>query len=238
MIDDGELARRSILGFGETVAMLGRWGVGEGAVVRRPDVLGARIDAAGEQPWINAVVVPSGARPPDDDPLLPYCLWAEAERVAGRIEEPSLANPCLGLRLDDPQLRVDDGADAAEPSLAVVGGVNERAYGQPGILAPLLTAVRDPRLRAHGLRDGEACVCVALTLRVEDDLSIQYVATEATHRRRGLAGRLLLQVMAWARDEGMRTATLQASPDGLPVYQRLGFRRVATRRAFLRPKAG
>lgn len=100
-----------------------------------------------------------------------------------------------------------------------------------------MTAVRDPHLRAHGLRDGEAFVCVALTLRVEDDLSIQYVATEATHRRRGLAGRLLLQVMAAARREGMRTATLRASPDGLPVYQRLGFRRVATLRAFLRPKA-
>ncbi|MBC7881699.1 MAG: GNAT family N-acetyltransferase, partial [Anaerolineae bacterium] len=52
-----------------------------------------------------------------------------------------------------------------------------------------------------------------------DDLSIQYVATEATHRRRGLASRLVNAVMATAREEGKRSATLQASPDGLSVYE-------------------
>ena len=36
MIDDSELARRSILGFGEMVAALGRWGVGAGAEVAGP----------------------------------------------------------------------------------------------------------------------------------------------------------------------------------------------------------
>ena len=53
MIDDAELARRSILGFGEMVAALGRWGVGAEAVVRRPNALGARIDAAGSEPLVR-----------------------------------------------------------------------------------------------------------------------------------------------------------------------------------------
>jgi ribosomal protein S18 acetylase RimI-like enzyme len=76
-----------------------------------------------------------------------------------------------------------------------------------------------------------------VTLTLGDDLAVHYVATEAAHRRRGLATRLLRAVLAQARADGLRTATLQASPDGLPVYLRLGFRRVATLRGWLRPDA-
>jgi len=54
----------------------------------------------------------------------------------------------------------------------------------------------------------------------------------------GLASRLLLAVMAAARNDGTGSATLQASPSGLSVYERLGFRRVATLRGYLRPNAG
>ena len=125
------------------------------------------------------------------------------------------------------------------PPLAVVGEVNERAYDdEGGAFGPLVRVLRDDRVRTHGLRGDGAFVCVALSLTVGDDLSIQWVATEAGHRRRGLAGRLLLRVMAEARYEGLRSATLQASADGLSVYRRLGFRCVATLRAFLRPAAG
>jgi ribosomal protein S18 acetylase RimI-like enzyme len=117
----------------------------------------------------------------------------------------------------------------------VVGGVNDRAYGQGHVLEPLLDRLRDDRVRTHGLRvDGEIA-CVTLTLAVGDDISVQYVATDERHRRQGLASRLLLAVLTAGRDRGMRSATLQASPDGLPVYERLGFRRVALLRAFLRP---
>ena len=239
MIDDAELARRSILGFGEMVAALGRWGAGAEAEVRRPNALGARIDAAADNPWLDAAVVPADAAPPADDPRLPRCLWTVADAVTGRVEEAGIATPCLGAALDDPALQRDGGAtDVEAPSLAVIGDVNERAYGQIGVFGPLVRALRDDRVRTHGLRDRGAFVCVALTLAVGDDLSIQYVATEAGHRRRGLASRLLLAVMAAARGEGMRSATLQASPDGLSVYERLGFRRVATLRGYLRPDVG
>ena len=40
MIDDAELARRSILGFGEMIAVLGRWGVVEA-------------EPAGPTPWVG-----------------------------------------------------------------------------------------------------------------------------------------------------------------------------------------
>ncbi len=235
MIDDAELARRSILGFGEMVAALGRWGVGADAEIRRPDALGARVVAAADNPWMDAAVVPPGVAPPADDPGLPHCLWTLADPVPGRAEMPAIATPCLGVALGDPALDLDGGApDVESPSLAVIGEVNERAYGQYGVFGPLVRALRDDRVRTHGLRVDGAFVCVALTLAVGDDLSIQYVATEASHRRRGLAGRLLIAIMSAARDAGMRTATLQASPDGLSVYDRLGFRRVAIMRGYFR----
>jgi ribosomal protein S18 acetylase RimI-like enzyme len=236
MLDDAELARRSILGFGEMLAALGRWGVGADAELRRPDALGARIDAAAGNPWINAAVVPSGMAPPAEGPRLPHCLWALADAAPGRVEQPEIAMPCLGVELDDPKLALGgDLSDVKAPSLAVLGDINERAYGQIGVFSPLVRALRDDRIRTYGLCDGGTFVCVALTLAIGDDISIQYVATEASHRRRGLASRLVIAMMATARNEGMRSATLQASPDGLPVYERLGFRRVATLRAYLRP---
>lgn len=231
--NDDELSARSVAGFGETVAALARWGVGAEAEVRRRDALGGRIDAAGEHPWVNAAVVPPGFPPPADDPLLPFCLWTLADAAPGRVERPEVAMPCLGLT----ELPADgEGVAVGTPSLTVLGEVNDRAYeDEAGTLAPLIGALEDPRIRAHGLQDAGRFVCVAMSFRIGEDVSIQYVATAASHRRRGLAAGLLTGVLARAREEGMRTATLQASPDGLSVYERMGFRRLATLRAFVRP---
>jgi ribosomal protein S18 acetylase RimI-like enzyme len=235
-VDDAELTRRSLAGFAEAVVALGRWGVGPEAVVRRPDAVGARVDAAGDNHWLDAAIVPAGAIPPADGPDLPHCLWTLAPAVPDRVEDAAIAMPCLGLELEGAAVLENPPAVAVErPSLATVGEVNDRAYGQGDRLRPLVGALRDDRVQTHGLREGDDWACVTLTLQVGDDLSVQYVATEERHRRRGLASRLLVAILASARAEGLRTATLQASPDGLPVYERLGFRRVATLRAFRRP---
>lgn len=236
MIENAELARRSILGFGEMVAALGRGGVGSEVEVRWPNALGARIDVAANNPWFDAAVVPPDTVPPADDPQLPYCLWTVADAVPGRVEETGIATLCMGVALEDPTLNLDGGTLEVEaPSLAVIGDINERAYGQTGVFGPLVRSLRDDRIHTYGLRDRGEFVCVALTLAVGDDVSIHYVATEASHRRRGLASRLMRSVMAAARDKGMRSATLQASTHGKPVWERLGFRSVATLRGYLRP---
>ncbi len=234
-IGDRELARRSILGFGEMVAVLGRDGVGPGAVVRRPNALGARIPAAADNPWFDAVIVPLDAAPPDDDAELPHCLWTLADRAPGRVELPEIATPFMGVSLDDPRLDLAGGAPNVESTpLLVIGDLNERAYGQVGMFGPLVSAVRDDRVLTHGLRDDGRFVSVALTLDIGDDVGVHYVATEESHRRRGLASRLILSVLAAARARGLRTATLQASPDGLPVWTKLGFRTVASLRGYFR----
>jgi ribosomal protein S18 acetylase RimI-like enzyme len=128
----------------------------------------------------------------------------------------------------------DVGAAAQRPPLAVVGALNDAAYGQGERLAPLIGALAPSAVDTHGLRIDGAWACVALTLTLGDDVSIQYVATDARFRRRGLATAVLRAILAEAHAAGGRTATLQASPDGLPVYARLGFRTVATLRGFAR----
>ena len=235
-MDDNELATRSMFGFGEMLAALGRGHAGAHTQIRWPNALGARIDIASGDPWFDAVVVPFGRSPPADDPQLPTCIWTLAETVPGRLENTGIAMPCMGIALDDSAVKLNGGAKNVKvASLDVLGDLNERAYGDFGTFGPLARALLDERIRVHGLHEDGTFVCVALTLSVGDDLAIHYVATEQSHRRRGLASALLLAIMAAARDRGVRSATLQASADGLSVYKRIGFRHVATLRAYLRP---
>ena len=219
-----ELAQRSIGGYAETLACLGRTGVGGASEVRAPGLVGARVPWATDNHWVDAAVAGAGAEL--DDP--PHCVWS-LEVPPGRQELEGVAMPCMGLVLDG--WRAPEAAAIETPPLAVVGELNDRAYGQEGRLGPLIAAIDDPRVHAHGVRvDGE-WACVAVTLRLGDDVSVQYVATEGAYRRRGLAGRVVGAALAGARADGFRTATLQASPDGYGVYERLGFRTVTTLRA-------
>jgi GNAT superfamily N-acetyltransferase len=218
------MARCSIDGFAETLACLGRTGVGGAREVREGGLVGARVPWAADNHWIDAAVAAPGA----DLAAAPHCVWSSVV-PDGRVELPDIAMPCMGLALTD---LVAQGTAAVErPALAVVGELNDRAYGQTDRLAPLIAAIDDPRVRTHGLRVDRDWACVAVTLRVGDDVSVQYVATDQAFRRRGLAGRVLSAALGEARADGVLTATLQASPDGRGVYERLGFRTVATLRA-------
>jgi ribosomal protein S18 acetylase RimI-like enzyme len=213
-----DLAARAIDGFAETLARLGRTGVGGASELRERGLVGARVPWAADNHWIDAAVAQPGA----DLANAPHCVWSAAV-PEGRVEVPEIAMPAMGLVLAD--LRAAEPTAVATPSLPVVGALNDRAYGQADGLGPLIAAIDDPSVRAHGLRVDGDWACVAMTLRLGDDVSVQYVATDPAFRRRGLASRLLSAVL---RDAGAVTATLTASPDGRGVYERLGFRTVAT----------
>jgi GNAT superfamily N-acetyltransferase len=49
------------------------------------------------------------------------------------------------------------------------------------------------------------------------------VYTEAAHRRRGLARLIMDVIHAWCRDNGVASIALNASRDGLPLYQSMGY---------------
>jgi ribosomal protein S18 acetylase RimI-like enzyme len=239
-MDDADLAQRAIAAYGEALAALGRTGVGGAAELRRPDAVGARVPWAQDNHWLDAAIVPFGLAPPPDAADLPHCLWTAGAAPAGRSEADGAAMPCMALALDElaspppagPE--PEAGATFDHPPLRVVGAVNDHAYGQPDRMGRLLAAVDEPRFVTYGLRVHQTWACVAAILRLDDHASVQYVATDHAFRRRGLAASVVRRALAEARADGARIATLEASAEGFGLYERLGFKTVATLRAFVR----
>jgi hypothetical protein len=64
---------------------------------------------------------------------------------------------------------------------------------------------------------------------------VGWVGTLGDYRRRGLGGLVTRAVTNEAFDRGARIVVLQASPLGLPVYERLGYRTIGLERVWLPP---
>jgi ribosomal protein S18 acetylase RimI-like enzyme len=77
-----------------------------------------------------------------------------------------------------------------------------------------------------GLRQGEAVTTTAV-LRVNDVAYISMVATLPAHRQLGCAEAVMRHALAEAnRAWGIERTVLHATPTGLPVYRRMGYRPV------------
>ncbi len=131
----------------------------------------------------------------------------------------------MALDLDDLRpASLPDGVDAAVGDMATIGPINDRAYGIEG--AGWAAAMdSEPAVEADAalaLAGGEPVACAAVLER-GDDACVTAVATLPDHRGRGLAGGLVSGLLAAAARRGARTASLQASGAGAPVYERLGF---------------
>ena len=142
-VDDHELARRSLAGFAETLAALGRTGVRGATEVRVTGATGARVPWAAGNHWVDAAVVPPDGGPPPDTPDLPHCLWSTRPAAPSRTPLPEVAMPCMVLRLAGTP-PAPTAAGAGSTPGAVVGGEMKR----PGPTAG--GAARDPRPAAGG----------------------------------------------------------------------------------------
>ena len=69
---------------------------------------------------------------------------------------------------------------------------------------------------------------------VGDTLAFVYnVYTEPPHRRRGLARLIMDTIHAWCRDQGITSMALNASRDGKPLYEAMGYAESASPMMFL-----
>lgn len=117
---------------------------------------------------------------------------------------------------------------------AVPAEVRARCYAAE---AGLGYAPARPLRHILGLLAGRPVACAKLF--VSDGIAaVHYVVTHADVRRRGIGTAMTCAVLRMARALGLTHAVLTASDEGYPIYQRLGFHTVGTRRTFLyRPPA-
>jgi ribosomal protein S18 acetylase RimI-like enzyme len=120
-------------------------------------------------------------------------------------------------------------AGGSEPILpAEAGALSDVAYGNDERqLERTLGRIPVEHARARGRRDSRGRLVAAAVLLVsEDDCSVQYVATRPDAQRLGHATALLDDAHARAHRDGCKTASLQSSEEGAPLYRRLGYRTV------------
>lgn len=177
--------------------------------------------------WIFAVcedwLAPS-IRPRAAELVAPYGLKVGMDTtgmVTERLVEPVRPLPALELR------PVEDahGRNA-------VADINALAYDVPrdmvraALDVPAYFAGEGLGVGCVGYRDGEA-VSSATVLPVDGVAYVAMVATLSAHRRQGCAEAVIRQALAEAhRTQGLQRTTLHATPEGLPVYLRMGYRAV------------
>jgi GNAT superfamily N-acetyltransferase len=175
------------------------------------------LDATYRKAGVNAWTV---WVPEDDHPV------ANSLEQGGHKLDANPAAMVLDLaRLEPP---VEPASDDWGPGSTIeMGAVNEAAYPfHDGSFATAAQAMDPERIRLYAARDAGRAVSVLGIHDCNGDAGVFFVATLPEARGRGLAGALIGQALAEARERGNDISTLQATKMGAPVYTRLGYRTV------------
>jgi GNAT superfamily N-acetyltransferase len=120
---------------------------------------------------------------------------------------------------------VNDAASLADHIVVVASAFDWTPDELAGVFTPRLLA--DDAWRAWvGYANGEP-VCTAQLVLGGDTGGLYYVGTLEAHRGKGYGGLITRAAVDGAASRGCTLVSLQASPMGRPVYERIGFRRVA-----------
>ncbi len=90
------------------------------------------------------------------------------------------------------------------------------------LAAEALLAPESPIWLYNGYLDGRAVATSEMTIG-GGVVGLYNVSTDPDYRRRGIGSAITMKPLLDARDAGFTTAILQAEPDGIGVYRRLGF---------------
>jgi GNAT superfamily N-acetyltransferase len=177
-------------------------------------------------PGTRSVVASEVARVYADAGVDVWALWVPSGAVS--FDAPDRVAEIAGLDRDTttlvmqavvpPGLRAHE--EVVEASMAaIVRLANEEPVPARQLGAPETT----PGLSAWALVVDEVAVVCAWTFLHRQDCGIYAVGTLPAWRRRGLARMLVEHVLADAQRRGARTASLQSTRMGQPLYESLGF---------------
>jgi GNAT superfamily N-acetyltransferase len=218
-------------------------GASEGArVVERDGVAAAVIPAAPERSVVNSVVYRSAAdlERAYDDLAAAYseidAIWTVWVRPGDRrataflesrghfhdAHPVGMAHDLTGVERPPADALSDWTADG---DLAVVGPLNDRAYGiETGSFTNAIRALPDGASRVYVVRErGEPVACLMMSDH-DGNTDVEMVAVVPEARGRGISALLLRHALADAVERGCESSTLVATELGYPVYERLGFR--------------
>lgn len=173
-----------------------------------------------------------------------WALWVPS--LATDLVAPDDVRGVAGLKRDTTTLVMQT---TLQPGLrrhagvvrASVAAATRAAGDEPVPIADLGEPESVPGLTAWVILQDDVAVAGAWTFLRESDCGIYTVGTLPEWRRRGLARALMEHVLADAQLRGARTATLQSTRLGQPLYESLGFEPVgryeewASRAAASRP---
>jgi GNAT superfamily N-acetyltransferase len=132
----------------------------------------------------------------------------------------------MGAVIDTMQLEPAGDLDWCETDdMALVARINDAAYNFPPPAFSALFDRNSARWHAYVANAGGEPRCCVLTYHaIDGDVGVSAVATLAEARGTGLATKLLSAALAKARKADMTTTTLQSSPMGRGVYEKMGYR--------------
>ena len=105
-------------------------------------------------------------------------------------------------------------------TISELGTVNSNAYQRPALALALAT---DVEYRIYTIPHQGHAKTVLATAYHGDTCAVDWVATLPRWRGQHLASALITIALRAAKADGLACAVLQATPEGLSVYTRLGF---------------
>lgn len=239
-LDERELRARAIGGVREQVEAFGS-AHPDSVLIRHRGLLAAVVPSSPQRSFFNSVFysdsamlsaeIDALAKAYDSHGVDAWTVWVpdedrdSARMLAARGHVLDASPQAMAMELADlePELPAPEGVKPGPIDASTSASLNDRAYGfGPDGFAVGIAG--ETSIRWHGAFAGdEALGCVG-TIAIGDDCLITGVATPPENRGRGIASWLVRSALAGAREQGMLTASLQASRAGASIYERLGFR--------------
>jgi GNAT superfamily N-acetyltransferase len=163
--------------------------------------------------------------------------WREVIRVPAMLLDRPPAMPPLPVGAALRQARGDADRLAFREVVKAAFAEDDDERGMIEAAFALPRSIEDDNVRTVLVEiDGGAVACGVLMVLQRIGV-VGWIGTRPEHQRRGLGSAVTAHLARLGFDLGATHSALQASPAGLPVYQRLGYREVGDQRVLFPPQS-